>query len=106
MTPTERLRALLDDYGVPWSGDDTMTEWGYEEPHAAIEDIVGTLQVTGLTPEMAIAATLDETCHDAGLTPYIFVCSECGANHWRNIAFIDMPRYCPCCGRRVMEDVE
>ena len=43
-----------------------------------------------------------ETCHDVGFAPYFFECSECGQNHLRNAAYVDMPNYCPNCGRKVV----
>jgi rubrerythrin len=45
---------------------------------------------------------LTETCHDVGLAPYFFECSECGKTHLRNAAYVDMPNYCPECGRKVV----
>lgn len=47
---------------------------------------------------------LTETCHDVGFAPYFFECSECGQNHLRNAAYVDMPNYCPNCGRKVMNE--
>ena len=44
-----------------------------------------------------------ETCRDDGFQPYFFTCSECGKTHLRNVAYVDMPRYCPDCGRKVIE---
>ena len=43
-----------------------------------------------------------ETCHDVGFAPYFFECSECGKTHLRNAAYVDMPNYCPECGRKVV----
>jgi len=43
-----------------------------------------------------------ETCHDVGFAPYFFECSECGKTHLRNAAYVDMPNYCPNCGRKVV----
>jgi rubrerythrin len=45
---------------------------------------------------------LTETCHDVGFAPYFFECSECGKTHLRNAAYVDMPNYCPECGRKVV----
>ena len=44
-----------------------------------------------------------ETCRDDGFQPYFFTCSECGKTHLRNVAYVDMPQYCPDCGRKVIE---
>lgn len=121
MRATEKLRKLLDERGMSWSPwDGTTTAWGpRDDPHMAIEDIMGTLQVTGLTPEMAVDATLGmETCHIEGTRiadtlghdcpEFILYCGECGhgfgyisygenGNVWTN----EPPRYCPNCGARV-----
>ncbi len=43
-----------------------------------------------------------ETCHNVGFAPYFFECSECGKTHLRNAAYVDMPNYCPECGRKVV----
>lgn len=41
---------------------------------------------------------LTETCHDTNESPLRFVCSECGG-----VTSETAPRYCPLCGRRVVE---
>jgi hypothetical protein len=50
----------------------------------------------------SLRGQLTETCHDVGLAPYFFECSECGKTHLRNAAYVDMPNYCPECGRKVV----
>lgn len=51
------------------------------------------------------AATLGRgECYDDSEAAPFFSCSECGCTHWRNVAFVDMPRYCPNCGRRVVSE--
>lgn len=60
MTAIDELCRLLDERGEPYirHGDDMVTWRYYTDPHSAIDTLDGTLQVTGLTPEQAIAATL------------------------------------------------
>ena len=45
----------------------------------------------------ALRNRLTETCHDTNESPLRFVCSECGG-----VTSEIAPRYCPCCGRRVV----
>ena len=62
----------------------------------------------GHTPDEAIGriATLGRgTCHNASEYPRMFFCcSECGCSHKRNRAYVDMPRFCPACGRKVVDE--
>ena len=59
MTATERLRKLLEERGEDYTRNDFGITWSYyTDPHTATESMDGTLIVTGLTPEQAIAATL------------------------------------------------
>lgn len=68
------------------------------------------LVVENATPEQAIDATLGRgTCKNVGY--YIdstrFKCSACGYNGWTKYAAYgkDMvPRYCPNCGRKVVDE--
>lgn len=80
-----------------------------------------------LTPEQAIAATLGDsdatsvrqdvagTCHDSNRRFNAWQCSECGATlllmfddcgepTYSVGGFADMPRYCPNCGRKVVDE--
>ena len=43
-------------------------------------------------------------CYDDSKSTSFFCCSECGCTHWRDVTFVDMPRYCPNCGRRVVSE--
>ena len=115
---TEELRRLLDERGVNWgnirndgSESDYLTEWQLDDRqgHAvAIEWVVGgglsmELHRHNLTPEQAIAATLDAgTCknRDADIYPggMVFVCSAC-----EGMSTDGQPSYCPNCGRKVVE---
>lgn len=59
MTATDELRRLLDERGEDYTRNDFGITWSYySDPHTATESMDGTLIVTGLTPEHAIAATL------------------------------------------------
>ena len=45
------------------------------------------------------------TCRNESEYPQMFFyCSECGCAHKRNRAYVDMPRFCPKCGRRVVTE--
>lgn len=108
MTATDELRRMLYERGESWHKwpDEDSTTWqAYSDPHTATESMDGTLIVTGLTPAQAIAATLGPgTCHNESEYPQMFfICSECGCAHKRNRAYVDMPRYCPNCGAKVVE---
>lgn len=50
------------------------------------------------------AATLGPgECHNESKYPQMFFyCSECGCAHKRNRAYVDMPHFCPNCGRKVV----
>ena len=56
---TTELCKLLDECGEHYVHDGCCVTWSYySDPHTATESMDGTLIVTGLTPEQAIAATL------------------------------------------------
>lgn len=56
---TTELCKLLEERGEDYTRNDSSITWGYyNDPHTATESMDGTLIVTGLTPEQAIAATL------------------------------------------------
>lgn len=112
MTATERLRALLDERGVGWttaSGSACYTAWATERGIAQATDYGedgGVLSVLfRCVPAQAIAATLGRgTCRDVGR--YAFVCSECGwaSDEPHHILGGFWPKYCPNCGREVVND--
>ena len=59
MTATDELRKLLDERGVECIENYFGITWSYyADPHMAAESMDGSLIVSGLTPEQAIAATL------------------------------------------------
>ena len=127
MTATERLRELLDERGVEWAApdeswnQDSITYWKVGSiKWVAFESENGTLwlncnSVTDLTPSQAIAATLGAgTCHDKGNIER-FICSECGcrldlqdddweANMWLDNGVPMVPRFCPNCGVKVVDE--
>lgn len=112
MTATDELRRLLDERGVEWFESVTREglTWIYRDGkairfHPWQPD---TLKVSmfDLTPAQAIAATLGSgTCHYEiaffGDGKAWFACSECGG---MASADYDPPKYCPHCGRRVVDE--
>lgn len=119
---TERLRALLDERGVEHvdaeDGHTQHTWWSDGDHEIAASNSGERLAVYNLTPAQAIAATLGRgTCRDLSGTgangEQVFKCSECGcvlslydrdgSNNLCTSFIFDYPRYCPECGRRVVE---
>lgn len=109
---TKELRRLLDERGVKWS----PSAWDRStETYWKTSDGNGCLAVQGetklrlsfadhLTPAQAIDATLGRgTCRDVGR--YAFVCSECGwaSDEPHHVLGGFWPKYCPECGRAVVE---
>ena len=115
---TERLRRLLDERGVEWSGglpSETMVRTdALDLFYVTIPD--GRVRVfvrNYLTPEQAVEATLGPgTCHpiisdnlneSEGTGDAWADCSECG-----HLLFVltdpnsQPPNYCPNCGKRVV----
>lgn len=59
------------------------------------------------TPIQAIEATLGRgTCREAKIDRYWRGCGECGYiwEYMYGIGKCESPRYCPNCGRKVVED--
>ena len=114
MTATDDLRRLLDERGVEWCDDGyptTCTVWVSNGIvwHGLWRDDCIEL-IAHLTPQQAIDATLgrgecrpvfevDATSEDERVGEY--VCSECGETF--NDGHGEFPRYCPNCGRKVVE---
>jgi len=108
---TEELRRMLDERGVEWwpmhdveNGyhQDRDTEFVIDGKKYTAHEWGGTLNVYGLTPEQAIAATLGRgTCHKEWRKDGYGFCSECGAN-----ITSACDRYCWQCGRRIVEVTE
>ena len=131
MTATDDLRRLLDERGVEWrrtphysseSQDNETVFEGNGIEWYANDHLNGRLGLRAVryevTPEQAIDATLGRgTCHDLGGIgangEQVFNCSEChcvlslydrdGSNNLCTSFIFDYPRYCPECGRRVVE---
>ena len=118
MTATDELRRLLDERGVEWmwvEGFDGIRWQGNDgRIHGAKDSIsfdgpTGKLDVYGLTPEQAIAATLRTgTCKAIPTGCATAICSECGAEYMGSIMTNEPPDYvkalvrCPNCGRKVV----
>lgn len=121
---TERLRALLDERGVEHYDGIESTLWLKDEHgyRASADEVSGgmmRLHVWCTSPEQAVAATLGPgTCEDVTSEDrtQAFTCSECGCwvaydEYWETGIYVDgdgqavhiHPRYCPNCGRRVVE---
>lgn len=105
---TDRLRALLDERGVEHvdaeDGHTQHTWWSDGDHEIAASNSGERLAVYNLTPEQAVAATLGPgTCRDVGR--YAFVCSECGwaSDEPHHALGGFWPKYCPECGRKVVE---
>lgn len=105
---TELLCKLLDERGVDYTRNDFGITWNYySDPHTATESMDGTLIVTGLTPEQAIATTLGRgtgewVLEHSGTLYDKWRCSKCGylfveprCDH----GYSDLePNFCPKCG--------
>ena len=121
---TDELRRLLDERGVEWEAaadaPDSLTTWatGSDTARWCADELINDRfdlyaydvdeDVSGLTPEQAIDATLGRgTCH-IDLVGYDeredrFQCRSCD---WSmSVRRGTWPRfnYCPNCGRRVIE---
>lgn len=120
MTATERLRAMLDERGVKWMpiAWNPKRETFYHTSNGVgfcadeYADGVKIYTDATITPEQAIEATLGRgTCHDVG-KGWMWRCSECKCRldidrdylptMWVD-GMADVPRFCPNCGRRVVE---
>lgn len=122
----EVLSKLCDEHGLEhWDSEAMACETHVfidknGNPHECWESSSGMVNVVfSMTPEQAVAATLGAgTCQDLGGTgandEQVFNCSECGcvlslydrdgANTLCTHFIYDYPRYCPCCGREVMDE--
>ena len=121
MTATDELRRLLDERGVEWGAEeselDHVTTWNANGGQAMFYESKTTnpnlLQVNyyHLTPEQAVEATLGRgTCEvvsklliEGEYVPaeYYEFEMECGEGFkWDES---EPPRYCPNCGRKVVD---
>lgn len=118
MTPTDELRAMLDERGVEWETDRSgfRVMWGkpVDEFHdtmqfKAVDNALPNgglnVHICGFTPEQAIAATLGAgTCHEVMIDKFFRGCSECGYmwEYMYGIGNRSGPNFCPKCGARVV----
>ena len=120
----ERLRELLDERGVKHVGNGGMTRWTNENgcvcrAHTRPGHLSVDVAIMDASPEQAIAATLGRgTCHDAsGFNEngeQVFNCDACGCvlslydrdgtNTMCTHYIYDYPRFCPACGRKVVDE--
>lgn len=123
------LRRILDERGVEYTANERDTQWWPKDNPAGVLAETsryprGTLDVYGLTPEQAIAATLGSssctndctnsertngTCQVDTTENWLPAeryhrCKRCGAFFAVLDASSDIPpRYCPNCGRKVVD---
>ena len=122
MSATERVRALLDERGWPWTsfGADRATVWATAHGFAQAIECKGNDGVLGmimaLTPERAVEATLgreqchvdevdtiDCVCDQVGrdgkpITVHVIECDKCGGTYEHVNGGYE---FCPRCGRRI-----
>ena len=123
MSATDELRRMLDERGVEHYDGTECTLWGYEDYNeftgiyrfSADETSDGHMQVRlwYVTPEQAIAATLGSgTCRFKTVIDQdpsrrhrgnICECDGCGYRCARGFIEDERFKYCPNCGRRVVE---
>ena len=121
MSATERLRGLLDEHNIEWWSNDghepDHTEWVTDSAvFASRMSINGRLAIKTIrvmTPEQAIEETMGrDTCHmmltelrSGSAYQDIYECSECGEQVVRHTIMGESkpPKYCPECGRIVVE---
>lgn len=103
---TEKLCNLLEERGVNCQTNYLHVSWRVgPKLYDAIDNFNGTLTVDNLTPEQAIAATLDSgTCRNDWAEFGKFKCSECGLQVDSISTGTTTPipiAFCPRCGRKV-----
>ena len=109
MTATDELRRLLDEEGVEWdygitgAASTMFNANGVELTFIDMRD--GVTCSTILTPEEAIAATVGRgTCKRVFYEPTgVYVCSKCGLGLSKKLDKYCFLRYCPNCGRKVVD---
>lgn len=112
MTATEELRRLLDERGVEWGetrdGSTAFSDaYGHVRWAIACGAAKSFFEIGPLTAEQAIEATLGRgECRNTYERGH-FKCSECG--HYTQARMVYRngepadPRYCPWCGRKVVD---
>lgn len=104
---TELLCKLLEERCEDYTRNDFGITWSYySDPHTATESMDGTLIVTGLTPEQAVAATLGRLkakAHPYGYEPDTgaFDCTRCECGCINDIS----ATYCNDCGGEIEIDM-
>lgn len=114
MSATKELRRLLEERGVEYTVDHGYREffWDFGESGTARASAIGTrglvqMIVTGIAPAQAVEATLGHGTCGYVLVPAIgdgmldavgLRCTSCG----REQLSATPPRFCPDCGRRVL----
>ena len=119
VTATEELRAMLDERGVEHYDGTESTLWLKDEHgyRASADELTSgrlSVHIWCGTPEQAIAATLGAgTCevevYDDGIDEgmdgdwYSYAPPTWYLSCWHRCEGSERPRYCPRCGRRVVE---
>lgn len=115
MTATEELRRLLDERGVKHvdaeDGHTQHTWWSDGDHEIAASNNGKRLAVYGLDPEQAVEATLGRRecrlVRHGNLTDWpemvCWSCSVCDFG-WHHDVNDKQFRYCPNCGRRVVDE--
>lgn len=116
MSATDELRAELTKRGVEWKAPSSYDGSNRYDTVAGgywFHEFDGKITIHGLTPAQAIAATLGSgTCvpilnSERDCQPYLslwFVCSECGCQLTENRLGKVWQKFCPNCGRKVMDE--
>lgn len=113
---TDELRRLLDERGVEHYDGTECTLWDYEQTSEStgcyrcsadeIRDGFVNVWMHHLTPAQVIDATLGRgTCHETIINHHWRGCGSCGYiwEFMYGIGKCERPRYCPVCGRKVVE---
>lgn len=115
MSATDELRRILDERGVEWETNETLTDcwtrWNVGNLRCTATEINGIFAFTigNCTPEKAIAATLGRgTCRSTtDDNAWCFACSECNKSFPRSQLHLAHNHgeinYCPNCGARVVD---
>ena len=121
MTATDELRRMLDERGVEYTEDHGYREffWDFGEYGKARASGIGTrglvqMIVTGITPAQAVEATLGRgTCRFETVVQYLdkrrsradlCECDRCGYRCARGFIRDESFKYCPNCGREVVDE--
>lgn len=119
MTATDELRRLLDERGVEYKYNEytKVFEWHFDgtdgNGSAHATEVHGGINIMAcsLTPKQAIDATLERgECHETkregrgfygtGYNSWVY---ELSCGHYFEWRYSSPPRFCPWCGRRIVE---